>query len=95
MLAKLNLNLKKDFESISIKWKKNLNKLILFSTSISHELETHNLQIKLWYNLLKKWFLIIILLKDIQLLKAFRIKFQKCAAHAHKDALINETFIAT
>ena len=27
----------------------------------------------------------------IQLLKAYRIKFQKFAAHAHKDALINET----
>ena len=65
MLAKLNLNLKKDFESISIKLK-NLNKLILFSASISHELETHDLQIKLWYNHLKKWFLILILLKDIK-----------------------------
>ena len=32
---------------------------------------------------------------DIQLLKAYRIKFQKFAAHAHKDALINETFIPT
>ena len=31
----------------------------------------------------------------IQLLKAYRIKFQKSAAHAHKDALINETFIQT
>ena len=31
----------------------------------------------------------------IQLLKAFRIKFQKFAAHAHKDALINETLIPT
>ena len=31
----------------------------------------------------------------IQLLKAYRIKFQKFAAHAHKDALINETFIPT
>ena len=30
-----------------------------------------------------------------QLLKAYRIKFQKFAAHAHKDALINETFIPT
>ena len=33
---------------------KNLNKLILFSTSISHELETHDLQIKLCHNQLKK-----------------------------------------
>ena len=65
MLAKLNVNLKKDFESISIKLK-NLNILILFSASISHELETHDLQIKLWYNQLKKWFLILILLKDIK-----------------------------
>ena len=32
---------------------------------------------------------------DVQLLKAYRIKFQKFAAHAHKDALINETFIPT
>ena len=32
-------------------------------------------------------------LKSIQLLKAFGIKFQNFAAHAHKDALINETFI--
>ena len=31
----------------------------------------------------------------IQLLKAYRIKFQKFAAHAHKDALINDTFIPT
>ena len=31
----------------------------------------------------------------IQLLKAYRIKFQKFAAHALKDALINETFIPT
>ena len=31
----------------------------------------------------------------LQLLKAFRIKFQKFAAHAHKVALINETFIPT
>ena len=31
----------------------------------------------------------------LQLLKACRIKFQKFAAHAHKDALINETFIQT
>ena len=31
----------------------------------------------------------------VQLLKAYRIKFQKFAAHAHKDALINETFIPT
>ena len=31
----------------------------------------------------------------IQLLKAYRIKFQKFAAHAHKDALVNETFIPT
>ena len=30
----------------------------------------------------------------IQLLKAYRIKFQNFAAHAHKDALINETFIS-
>ena len=35
------------------------------------------------------------LLKIVQLLKAYRIKFQKFAAHAHKDALINETFIPT
>ena len=33
---------------------KNLNKLILFSTTISHELETHDLHIKLWYNQMKK-----------------------------------------
>ena len=33
--------------------------------------------------------------KLIQLLKAYRIKYQKFAAHAHKDALINETFIPT
>ena len=32
---------------------------------------------------------------QIQLLKAYRIKFQKFAAHAHKDALINEVFIPT
>ena len=31
----------------------------------------------------------------LQLLKAYRIKFQKFAAHAHKVALINETFIPT
>ena len=31
----------------------------------------------------------------IQLLKAYRIKFQKLAAHAHKDALIHKTFIPT
>ena len=31
----------------------------------------------------------------IQLLKALRIKFQKFAAHSHKDACINETFIPT
>ena len=31
----------------------------------------------------------------IKLLKAFRIKFQKFAAHAHKDALIKETSIPT
>ena len=31
----------------------------------------------------------------VQLLKAYRIKFQKFAAHSHKDALINETFIPT
>ena len=29
-------------------------KMILFSTCISHELETHDLQIKLCYNQLKK-----------------------------------------
>ena len=28
--------------------------------------------------------------EEIQLLKAYRIKFQKFAAHAHKDVLINE-----
>ena len=39
---------------------KNLNKLILFSASISHELETHDLQIKLCYNHL---FLIILKIK--------------------------------
>ena len=50
MLVKLNVNLKKDLNKI----KKNLNKLMLFSTSISQELETHDLQIKLWYNQLKK-----------------------------------------
>ena len=33
---------------------KNPKKMILFSTSISHELETHDLQIKLCYNQLKK-----------------------------------------
>ena len=32
---------------------------------------------------------------SIQLLKGYRIKFQKFAAHAHKDALIKETFIPT
>ena len=32
---------------------------------------------------------------QIQLLKAYRIKFQKFAAHAHKDDLIKETFIPT
>ena len=32
---------------------------------------------------------------SIQLLKAYRIKFQKFAAHAHKDVFINETFIPT
>ena len=53
MLAKLNVNLKKDFESISNKMK-NLKQLILFSTIISHELETLDLQIKLCYNQLKK-----------------------------------------
>ena len=31
----------------------------------------------------------------IQLLKAFRIKFQNFAVHTHKDALINETSIPT
>ena len=31
----------------------------------------------------------------VQLLKAYQIKFQKFAAHAHKDALINGTFIPT
>ena len=31
----------------------------------------------------------------VQLLKAYRIKFQKFAAHAHKGALINENFIPT
>ena len=35
---------------------KNQNKLILFSTSISHELDTHDLQIKLCYNQLKNDF---------------------------------------
>ena len=34
-------------------------------------------------------------LQYVQLLKAYRIKFQKFAAHAQKDALINETFIPT
>ena len=34
-------------------------------------------------------------LLNIQLLKAYRIKFQKFAAHEHKDVLINETFIPT
>ena len=33
---------------------KNLKKMILFSTSNSHDLATHDLQIKLWYNQLKK-----------------------------------------
>ena len=32
---------------------------------------------------------------QIQLLKAYRIKFQKFAAHAHKDDLIKETFKPT
>ena len=32
---------------------------------------------------------------QVQLLKGYRIKFQKFAAHAHTDALINETFIPT
>ena len=32
---------------------------------------------------------------EIQLLKGYRIKFQKFAAQAHKDALINKTFIPT
>ena len=32
---------------------------------------------------------------ELQYLKAYRIKFQKFAAHAHKDALINETYIPT
>ena len=32
---------------------------------------------------------------SLQLLKAFRIKFQKFAAHAQMGALINETFIPT
>ena len=31
----------------------------------------------------------------IQLLKAYRIKLQKFAAHAHKGGLINETVIPT
>ena len=31
----------------------------------------------------------------VQLLKAYRIKFKKFAAHAHNDALINETFLPT
>ena len=31
----------------------------------------------------------------LRLLKAYRIKFQKFAAHAHKDALINKTVIPT
>ena len=31
----------------------------------------------------------------LQLLKGYRIKFQIFAAHARKDALINETFIQT
>ena len=53
MLAKLNENLRKDFESISIKYK-NLTKMILFPISISQEMETHDLQIKLCYNQLKK-----------------------------------------
>ena len=35
------------------------------------------------------------IIRLIQLLKAYRIKFQKFAAHARKDALINETFIPT
>ena len=50
MLAKLNVHLKNDFKSILVKVRKNNNILILFFTSISHELETHDLQIKLWYN---------------------------------------------
>ena len=41
ILAKLNINLKKDFESIWVK-SKTLIRSILFLTSISHELETHD-----------------------------------------------------
>ena len=37
----------------------------------------------------------VVTCKSIQLLKGYRIKFQIFAAHAHKDALINETFIQT
>ena len=53
MLAKLNVNLKERFREHFNKMKKP-KKLILFSTSISHKVETYVLQIKLCYNLLKK-----------------------------------------
>ena len=39
--------------------------------------------------------MVIINTVNIKLLKAFRIKFQKFAAHAQTVALINETFIPT
>ena len=38
---------------------------------------------------------IILYILCVQLFKAFRIKFQKFAAHAQTDVLINETFIPT
>ena len=55
---------------------------------------------------LKIFDIFLIFAQNIQLLKAYRIKFQKFAAHAHKDALVfaahahkdalvNETFIPT
>ena len=46
--------LKERFREHFNKIKKKTKKLVLFSTSISHELETHDLQIKLCYNQLKK-----------------------------------------
>ena len=45
--------LKERFQEHFNKMKKP-KKMILFSTSILHELETHDLQIKLCYNQLKK-----------------------------------------
>ena len=53
-------------------------------------MSTDNFSLCIWKNKKKKFYY-----HEIQLLKAYRIKFQKFAAHAHKDALINETFIPT